>query len=169
MNIGPQSSNQVTLTESEMKFLSWVGQRRYENAMLHNRHPGEASHKLKAGAGFHILGAMGEFAASVIVNRSWRLTIGEIDQPDVGGFIEVRTVDNPNYTLLIKPKDHDRPFMLMQFMGMTTFRCPGWYHARDAKDEFALTTQTRDATHKVPRIRLRPVDELRAMQPPDSE
>jgi hypothetical protein len=72
-------------------------------------------------------------------------------------------VDNPLYTLLIKPKDADRPFMLMQYEGGSDFICPGWYHASDAKARFELTHQTRDATYRVPRSSLRPVAELRGM------
>lgn len=156
----------VTLTESEMKMLKWVGERRYENATRNNRNPGNASSNLRSGPHFHIMGARGEFAGSLIVNRYWRLTIGQIDQPDIGGFIDARTIDNPRNTLLIKPRDiakhPGRPFMLVEWDGEYGFWCPGWYRAGDAA-AFALATHTRDRTHVVPRDKLRPIFELREM------
>lgn len=150
----------VTLTEAEARICEWVGKQRQANALRLNRDPGRGPSQVTRSAINHIRGAECEFAASVILNLSWRPTIGRIDQPDIGGLIEVRSTELPFGRLIIKPADEDRPFTLI-VKSDHDFRMAGWMNSSEAKRSFPLLTVHGDPAHFVRQSDLRPVEELR--------
>lgn len=142
----------VTLAREELRICAWVGKKRYEYATKTNRDPGLGSSATLEGAGNHITGAECELSGSIMVNMYWRPSIGQLDQKDVGGLIEVRSTALANGRLIVKPKD-DGPFVLVIKEGADRFRWGGWIMASNAK-KFPLTTKYGDPAHFVPQEEL---------------
>lgn len=150
----------VALTDAEIRICEWVGKMRDQNARSRHRNPGAGPSATTMDASNHIRGAKCEFAASVLLNLYWRPAVGEIDQPDVGGFVEVRSTELPNGRLIVKPDDNDSsPFVLMIQVSPTTFKFGGWTHAWAAK-KHPLLTQHGDPAHFVPQGSLLHIDTL---------
>jgi hypothetical protein len=150
----------VRLTDAEVRICTWVGRQRFANAMEHARDNGKGPSLRDRTPALHIQGAMGEFAAAIALNMSWRPTVGQINQPDVGGFVQVRSTYYRDGHLIIKPKDTG-PFVLVIYLGEMIRVC-GWYEAAIAKREFALLSgSTFDDGYFVPQSALLPLDELR--------
>jgi hypothetical protein len=81
-----------------------------------------------------INGAIGEYIASIGLEKEWNLP-GGVGQSDLVGGIEVRTVMSEDRRLLIKPKDKDdSPYVLV--IGTNNhlvWRITGYLHGRDGK------------------------------------
>lgn len=74
------------------------------------------------------LGAIGEFALSVMLNLAWRPYVGRAHMPDVGGIIECRTVQ-PHKLNNINIKANDKlgvPFVLVRWTRPNVFDAIGW-------------------------------------------
>lgn len=155
-------SAEIILTAEESRICAWVGRMRFADARRLARNPGLGPpHTTDA---YDIRGAHCEFAASLILNVSWRPTIGKIGTPDVGDFIEVRSTDLETGRLIVKPEDDDdAPFVLIVAkMESLRFRAAGWLYAGEAK-EFPLLTEFGDPAHFVPQSALSSVATLRAL------
>lgn len=151
----------ITLTDAEQRICGWVGRMRFQHARQHNRDPGAGPTATAVDARNDIRGAKCEFAASVLLNLYWRPTIGEIDKPDVGGVVEIRSTDRPNGRLIVKPKDSDEaPFALMIQIDEASFRFGGWMYGSRAKT-YPLLTKHGDPAHFVPQFDLWKIDLLR--------
>jgi hypothetical protein len=138
----------IVLTDAESRMCTWVGKQRFANARRLNRDPGEGPpHTSPVN---DIRGTHCEFAASVLLDKSWRPRIGEICHPDVGGVVEVRSTVRETGRLIIKPCDRDdAPFaLIMADMEALRFRFAGWMFARDAK-AWPLLTDFGDPAHFV--------------------
>src|SRR5262249_8964934 len=143
-------------------WLTWIGRRRYENAINNNRDAGAGPSRDDHSPANHIRGIKCEFAASVILNLSWRPHVGDIKQRDVGGLIEARSTVLPNGRLIVKPNESDdAPFVLVrQHEDDERYRLLGWVFGWEAK-LYELLTCFGDPAHFVPQRDLRFVDELR--------
>ena len=126
-------SDQVTLTSWESRICTWVGRQRFANANDLDRDPGLGPPHTTDER--DIRGAHCEFAASIMLNLYWRPSIGELNNRDVGGLVEVRSTVLPWGRLIVKPDDDDdAPFALVVAdMKALQFRFGGWMFARDAK------------------------------------
>ena len=152
------SQMDVELTEHESRICAWVGKQRYADAVAHHREAGLGA-SANAGNEFHIRGAHAEFAASIFLNLYWRPCIGQLDQKDVGGLVQTRSVDNPTFSLCIKPKDADAdPFVLVLQLSPLVYRMQGWLFAGDVKKRFPLRTDRGDPAH------FGPLGELESME-----
>ena len=138
----------AVLTPSESRICAWVGSQRFANARRWNRNPGLGPPHTDDER--DIRGAHCEFAASILLNRYWRPSIGEIHHPDVGGVVEVRSTRNETGELIVKPSDDDdAPFVLIVAdMDRLRFRFAGWEFARYAKKQ-PLVTGRGDPAHFV--------------------
>jgi hypothetical protein len=143
----------VILTEYEGRLLTWVGRQRFANARRLNRDPGQGPPHTADGN--DIRAAHSEFAASLLLNRSWRPTIGEICHPDVGDIVEVRSTDLENGRLIVKPNDKDdAPFVLiLADMEGLRFYFAGWMLGRAAK-EWPTEYRYGHSAHYVPQSAL---------------
>lgn len=150
----------VQLTEAERRIAKWVGEQRYDYALRTGRNPGNGPSRHNGGPHFHIRGACSEFAASIMLNLYWRPAIGQLDQRDVGGIVEVRSTELPHGRLLIKPGDTG-PHMLVVQINEHEYQSPGWLNAEDA--QLLPLVQFGDAVHCVGQAALRPLKELAAM------
>jgi len=151
----------VVLTVHEKKMLEWVGKQRYESAIKEKRDPGLGPSRY-VDAVNHIRGAECEFACSLIVNRSWRPTIGDICSPDVGKVLEVRSTILATGRLIIKPND-DGPFALIYKKDEVTFKFMGWHYAYLVKQSYPLVTKYGDPAHFVPSSDLKSLDDVMKM------
>jgi hypothetical protein len=152
----------VTLTADELDMCGAIGEARDKSARSLGRDPGGGSTREAVDASNHIRGARAEYAVSRALNLYWRPTIGIVDEPDVGGFIQVRSTDKRDYRLIIKPNAKDgEPYVLVYTPDMRAFFIRGWIMAGEAKRKFALTQfGTRDPAHFVPNDALKPMDVL---------
>jgi len=151
--------NLMVLTEAEGRMLTWAGRQRFANARRLNRDPGQGPPHTAADN--DIRAAHAEFAASILLDRSWRPTIGEIYSPDVSDVVEVRSTDLETGRLIVKPGDHDdAPFVLiLADMEARRFRFAGWMFGRDAK-RWPTETRYGHSAHYVPQAALSPRVEL---------
>jgi hypothetical protein len=152
---------EVTLTEAESRVCTWVGAQRHAAAVRERRDPGQGPSKSDLTPANHIRGAASEYAASIILNLSWRLNIGRIREVDVGGLVEVRSTDLERGCLIVKPQDKDYPFVLMIQNARRRFRFGGWMLAAEAKG-WPLVTGRGDPAHFVPQQALGTVETLKA-------
>lgn len=152
--------HQVVLTKAEVRMLEWVGKQRYASAVSRDRDPGDGPSRDDHSATNHIRGAKCEFAGSLILNLSWRPTIGEVRERDIGGLVDTRSTDLADGRLIIKPKDKDFvPFMLMLIEG-DEFVALGWMFAGEAKQRFPLLTKFGDPAHFADQSALLPIEML---------
>lgn len=162
------SDDEVVLTNEESRICTWVGRKRNADAELYARNPGLGPLPCVPR---HILGAHGEFAASLILNCSWRPRIGEINAPDIGDWIEVRTTDLPHGSLIVKPKDKDdRPYVLcIADMDRLRFHAVGWLYGYEAK-RFPLEQRSGgDPARYVKQGPLSPLATLRPLIRPETQ
>lgn len=155
------TGDDVFLTPHESQIQTWVGRQRNANALRNARNPGLGPAPREQR---DILGAHGEFAASLILSVSWRPRIGEIDKADIGDWIEVRTTDIERGCLVIKPDDENQaPFVLViAAMATLRFRAVGWLYGFEAK-RYPITTEFGDPAHYVPQRGLSRLATLRAL------
>lgn len=155
-------SDEVDLRSDEVAMLQAIGEARYEYARQHGMNAGKGPSRGNAsGPANHVKGALTEFACSLILNLSWRPCVGRRGEPDVGGFIEVRSTARK---LFIKPPDAG-PFVLMAQLTLHRYRACGWFEAEHAQLIYPLdpATDDCDAGHRVPEGELRPIAELREL------
>lgn len=161
MSLVVDDADVATLTSWESRICTWVGKQRFANARRLHRDPGQGPpHTTDE---MDIRGAHGEYAASILLNRYWRQSIGEIDKPDVGGLVEVRSTIRETGRLIVKPDDQDAPFVLIVAnMERLRFRFAGWAFGRDAKRRWPLLTEFGDPAHFVEQSALSSRSELLA-------
>jgi hypothetical protein len=149
----------VLLTKHESRICTWTGKQRDADAHAHNRDPGLGPGN--DGPECHIRGAHGEFATSIGCNLYWRPSIGLIHEKDVGGKIQTRCIDNPTYSLVVKPKDPDAdPFVLVLQLSQLRYRLLGWRFGYEVKRDYPLRTDRRDPAHYCPQGDLYDMDLL---------
>jgi hypothetical protein len=149
------------LTSWESRMCTWAGKQRFADAQRLTRDPGRGPPHVDAD--MDIRGAHCEYAASLILNRYWRPSVGEINNPDVGGIVEVRSTIRETGRLIVKPDDEDdAPFVLIVAnMERLRFRFAGWMFGRDAK-AWPLLTEFGDPAHFVEQSALMSRSELLA-------
>lgn len=123
--------------------------------------PGPAVSRLQ-----HVRACVSELALALALRLEWtgRGQDG-LHRADVGDTYEVRAVDVPQFGLIVRPKDPDRPFVLGLVDGPAClFR--GWDWARDIRVEAHLRRSSSKSTApfwvKPPGL-LRPMSELREL------
>lgn len=138
----------VTLTPAELRLCTWAGEQRFAHARRVGRDPGQGPTRSAGDAANDIRGCKAEYAASLMLNLSWRPEIGVIKARDVGGLVDVRSTDRPEGRLIVKPADGDEvPFVLV-FVNEPQFLFLGWLMAREAKRR-PLLRQFGDPAHFV--------------------
>jgi hypothetical protein len=150
----------VELTAHESRILTWTGKQRYADACARNRDCGLGA-SANGGDEFHVRGAHAEYAASIALNLYWRPSVGLIHEKDVGGLVQTRSVTNPTFGLIVKPKDSDAdPFVLVLQRSRLAYRMIGWLFAADVKTRYPLRTDRGDPAHFAPARELNDMDTL---------
>jgi hypothetical protein len=154
------SNNLITLTWYEMTVAAMVGVRR-RIAVLSKGGKERFGNNGDDTWTHNIEGALGECAFAKATGRFWDFSVNTFQtQGDVGG-IEVRTLSQDHYDLLIRPSDNDlRKFVLVVGKG-PTFRVVGWAFGAEAKHEkWLLERGGRVAAYWMPQSELRAIDSL---------
>jgi hypothetical protein len=149
----------VELTKYESRFLTWLGKQRYANACERDRDPGLGP-SADGGDAWHIRGCHAEYAASIGLNLYWRPHIGLTKQIDVGGLIEVRSIDQEWKSLIVKPDARDVPFVLVHNFAELSYRLLGWRFASDVKRGYRLRLDRGDPAHFCPSRELDGIETL---------
>jgi hypothetical protein len=122
---------EVVLEQEEYDWAARMGFARHREALINKNVRADGT---KTTWDEDINGAIGEYVASVGLEKEWNIP-GGVGQPDLVGGIEVRTVMSEDRKLLIKPKDKDdSPFVLV--IGTDkhlVWRMPGWLRGGDGK------------------------------------
>ena len=122
----------VQLTEREIAMAKAVARRRTADNAAAGRVP---AHRLPVDRAPQVdeQGCVGEAAAAKGLNLFW----GEWERfraVDVGGRVEVRTVDKPGRALILHKNDRDDlPFLLVDLSDLPTARLLGWTFGGDGK------------------------------------
>ena len=164
MNIAVQprceTSNEVTLTESEMLTAALIGCRRQIGALLENRTPSAAFRG--ASWEIHIQGAAGELAFARFRNLFWSGSIGTYRRGGDVGDIQIRTRSQPHYDLIVRDGDRDDDVFVLVVGIIPRFRIIGWIYGRDAKQpQYRKEYGGRPSAFFVPQSALRPFEAQR--------
>jgi hypothetical protein len=153
----------IMLTKHESEMLTWVGKQRFEAAERERRDAGlGASGTGEHGAKFHIRGCHAEFAASIYLNLYWRPTIGLIHEIDVGGLVEVRSVDSPRLSLIVRQAEtDDLPYVLAYQRSHLEYHLIGWLMSSMVKRLWPLRTDCGDPMHLAPSDQLDDMEVLK--------
>jgi hypothetical protein len=150
----------LKLNDGEIGMCKWVGEARFEYAVAHGLNPGLGTSKdVEEAKANSIRGVECEFAASVLLNVSWRPNIGILGQPDIGEIIEVRSIDRPDRRLIVKPDAKPNAPYVLILIENDVHHFAGWEFAKLAK-KWPLEDYGRDRAHYVDRNRLRSMPEL---------
>jgi hypothetical protein len=109
------------------------------------------------------LGCFGELAVAKALNLFWVGTIGAYNKKDVGGLVEVRTMQKAHHNLILHPEDDDNdPFVLCYYASAQSIALVGWLFACDGKrPEYWKDPVGGRPAFFVPSSMLRPISELR--------
>lgn len=120
--------------------------------------------------GNHTSGCIGEFAVAKYLNLYWSPTIGEFGRHDVGGLVEVRSIERASHRLIVNPDDKpERPFVLA-FIDLTRGNgrtlpvdLRGWIFGVDAQQDkhWGTLDDGRPPTFAVRQHFLSPMPELK--------
>lgn len=155
----------VTLSYAEIQVAYFVAvQRRIFNMKKQSKHQHGLAPETEP-TNIEMLGCAGEMAVAKAFNLYWDTSLNH-HTVDVGGLVEVRSVNQPGRRLLIHEKDRsDLPYVLVYSDPRSTiFTLKGWIVGEEGKKE----EYVRDLTGKnrpcyvVPDEKLRPMTELSA-------
>ena len=121
------------LTVFELGHTTAIGEARNED-VLQNKRVGYGPSK-QFDRKYHIIGAQGEYACSLMLNLYWKPHIGQVGQnarPDVGGCVEVKTTEcyhNPHLPVPTDARDYPHVLIVKDDL---RFEFRGWISKRDA-------------------------------------
>lgn len=114
-------------------------------------------------AQIEVFSCRGEMAVAKYLNLFWSGSIGDFKAVDVGGLVEVRTVDKKGRRLIVHPEDKDwPPFVFVDASDAPNINLVGWLYGYDAKQEkyWADPTGNNRPAYFVPQSDLRPMEDL---------
>lgn len=155
---------EVRLTVGEAGIVGMIGACRNASAKAKGR--GDRYGAKGEGWDLHMLGALGEFAASKELGRYWHWNIGGVGGPDLAGNIQIRTRPKPedreHWDLIIR--DNDDPsarYVLVEASGLD-FTLLGWIYGHEAqRPEWRGNLRGTTDVWFVPASALHPVSELK--------
>jgi len=157
-------SEDVRLTLAELQIAHFVSTQRHIHAL---KGGGNGNHgapeDVSQGTGISILGCIGELAVSKYMNMYWSGSVPPYTMTDVGGCVEVKTIEDTGKKLLIRPNNSDElPFVLALCSdGGKLVRLLGWSYAGDAKvDAYRTAPNGRAPCWMVPQSALNPMSDL---------
>lgn len=124
-------SDQVVLSDSEMKIAALVGTNRNTEAIskgLLDKHGFKGD-----GWSVNIEGACGELAFAKFANQYWNGSVNTFKSGGDVGKLQVRTRSDHSYDLIIRPDDRDSDYFILVTGQAPVFRVRGFILAGDAK------------------------------------
>lgn len=111
----------------------------------------------------NIMSCPAELAAAKALNLYWSGAVGDYSAPDVGGFVDVRSIGEANHSLILHEWDEDtRPFILVHCQP-PRFSLLGWAYAAEGKQDAYWREDVRGPAWFAPQAILRPMSELKAL------
>lgn len=159
------SARMVYLTKSEMFIaFSLAGMRNGQNKN-NNAKPRYGASENESEA-IDIYSCRGEMAVAKYLNLFWSGSLGDYKAVDVGGLVEVRTVNKKGRRLIVHPEDRDwAPYVLVDASDAPNMLLIGWMYGADAKNKDYWSDPTGMGRHAffVPQDDLRYMDELKSL------
>jgi hypothetical protein len=151
----------ITISQLEYQWAAYAG-------ILRNKESTEAGRQsayriTDKAENLHILGAVGEFIASLAIGVPWRGP-GSLRGDDLVGGYQVRSTERLNGSLILRRKDSDDAIFILVAGGPLKWIVPGWILGRDGKQkEFRgdPTGKGRPSAYFVPQLALKPIKDLK--------
>lgn len=151
----------IKITHTEYYWVAFAGMlRQWQSALRENPRAEFYGHDASKGYDDHILGCLGEYAASLAIGLPWRGP-GVFRGDDIAGF-QVRTTRHSGGDLILHKKDKDNArFILVTGTDFQWDVC-GWITARDGKQKqfWEDKVQNGRPAFFVPQWALKPIGEL---------
>jgi hypothetical protein len=122
----------VALSPNEMRVASSHGAERYISALGRNAKQHSVLDMSHVRDSIDIMSCMAEMATAKGLNLYWS-GVEEINCPDVGGYLEVRSTIRSNGSLIIGEKDKDDQRVVLVTCDPPNFLLVGWMFAGKAK------------------------------------
>lgn len=151
----------IEISQTEYKWASYAGIIRNEEAIANSRRHAYGLKSLDHNE--HIIGAVGEFIASLAIGVPWRGP-GQFRGDDLVGGYQVRSSDKLNGCLILRPKDPDNSIFILVVGGPLKYYVPGWILGRDGKQKEFWESPglgKRPSAFFVPQMALRSIRELK--------
>ena len=154
----------LTITPGEWKGLKVWGDLAFEGTRANNHGKGSSATATDPRNDYNKVKT--EFSSANLLGLPYRPKIDQdVKGIDIGGIIQVRSIDILGYRLFIKPDDIAKwagvPYLLVYVEGNTCYLI-GWLYAREAPSTFEEKIENRENCDDGFMCRyLRPVDDLR--------
>lgn len=114
-----------------------------------------------------LFGCQAELAVAKYLNLFWSGTVGDFGAPDVGGVVEVRTVQDPARRLILHPDDRDDAPFVSVVADAPHFLLRGWIMGKAGKrmEWWSDPTNNGRAAFFVPTAALHPMPNLQLLVP----
>lgn len=149
----------VTLEWYEYHMASEVGRLRKFSHIEHNR---QNNHGF-AGPGWNedIEGACAEMATAKALGIYWSGSVGSFKHPDLGNNLQVRSTISHNYSLIVRPADHDEDLYILVTGMCPDYKVRGYISGAEAKNDlWKRGPVDRPDAYFVPIEALRPMSDL---------
>lgn len=123
----------VVLTTAEIMEVGICGVMRQVENIKNDAKPAYGADD-KADWQLHVEGCGAERAVAKYLNLYWPGK-GRMREPDVGGLVEVRSIDKPNNRLILHEKDADDKAFCLVYGLNGTYTIKGWIWGKDGKRE----------------------------------
>jgi len=150
---------QVEISELEYKWASYAGILRNEDSIQKGR---RHAYGLTNYTDENVVGAVGEFIASLVIGVPWRGP-GTFQGEDLVGGYQVRASKRLNADLTIRPKDPNDAIYILVVGGPLKWQVPGWILGKDGKQKEFWDDPTysgRPSAYFVPQLALKSIKDL---------
>lgn len=149
----------IEISQREYQWASYAGIIRQEEAKENRR---RNAHGLTKDTNEHIVGAVGEFIASLALGVPWRGP-GMFRGDDLVGGYQVRSSERIDGQLILRPKDPDNSIFVLVVGGPLKWYVPGWILGKDGKQKEFWDSPGyggRPSAYFIPQLALKPIKDL---------
>lgn len=154
---------EIKLEKYEIELGTFVGNKRYEEAILQNKKDSYGFKKSpEESRQIHIDGAIGEVAFAKAMNWFYSGSVNTYKNGGDVGAIQVRTRSKHSYDLIVRNNDRDNDiFVLVTGCISDNYIIHGWIIAKDAKNQkFSKSYGNRPSAYFVTKEYLRSIKSL---------
>jgi hypothetical protein len=152
----------INLEPYEVELGTFIGNKRYEEAILQNKKDSHGFKKSPEEARqIHIDGACGEIAFAKSMNWFYSGSVNTYKEGGDVGEIQVRTRSQHDYDLIIRKNDRDSSVFVLVTGKIPEYIVHGWILAKDAKrQEFVKNYGGRPPAYFIPKKALNSLGSL---------
>lgn len=153
---------EIKLEKYEVDLATFIGNKRYEEAILQNKRDSHGFNKSQEEARkIHIDGACGELAFAKAMNLYYSGSINTYKSGGDVGDIQVRTRSKHSFDLIIRNNDSDSNIFVLVTGKDSNYIIHGWILAKDAKQkEYVQNYGGRPPAYFIPKNKLNPLSSL---------